>query len=70
MKSRHLFLTLLLFILAQGTWAQNPILRKGDLDFMYLADPSTEVYDGKVYVYCSHDVDTALNYQANRIYPR
>lgn len=48
--------------------AQNPILKKGQKDFMYVADPAAEVYNGKVYVYCSHDQDTAVNYSTMQDY--
>ncbi|WP_195715264.1 family 43 glycosylhydrolase [Ancylomarina sp. 16SWW S1-10-2] len=68
MKSRYLFLILLMCMLVQWTWAQNPILKNSDSNFLYVADPAAEVYNGKVYVYCSHDVDTAVNYSAMQDY--
>ncbi len=48
--------------------AGNPILKKGNKDFMYIADPAAEVFDGRVYVYCSHDQDTAVNYSTMQDY--
>jgi hypothetical protein len=54
--------------LAHFCWAQNPILKQGDKNFMYAADPSVEVFNGKVYVYCSHDLDTAVNYKTMQDY--
>ncbi|MFI3282742.1 MAG: family 43 glycosylhydrolase [Rikenellaceae bacterium] len=48
--------------------AGNPILKKGNSDFMYLADPAAEVFNGKVYVYCSHDQDTAVSYSTMQDY--
>jgi beta-xylosidase len=35
---------------------------------MYAADPAAEVFDGKVYVYCSHDQDSAVNYSTMQDY--
>jgi hypothetical protein len=43
-------------------FAQNPILRDTMPDFLYAADPAAEVFDGKVYVYCSHDQPNAVDY--------
>ncbi len=48
--------------------AGNPILKNSDPDFLYLADPSAEVYKGKVYVYCSHDQPTAKGYASMQDY--
>ncbi|MDW5288290.1 family 43 glycosylhydrolase [Formosa sp. PL04] len=48
--------------------AQNPILKLGDNGFMYAADPAAEVYNGKVYVYCSHDADDAVSYSTMKDY--
>ncbi|MBP1841271.1 family 43 glycosylhydrolase [Formosa algae] len=48
--------------------AQNPILKLGKKDFMYAADPAAEVYNGKVYVYCSHDQDDAVSYSTMQDY--
>ncbi len=46
----------------------NPILRKPDPDFLYAADPAAEVYDGKVYLYCSRDVEGASGYSTMQDY--
>ncbi|KXX71282.1 family 43 glycosylhydrolase [Flammeovirga sp. SJP92] len=49
---------------AQG----NPILKKSDSNFLYIADPSAEVFDNKVYIYCSHDQNEATNYSSMQDY--
>lgn len=67
-KQNLIFITLIFSALAQFSWAQNPILKLGDKNFMYAADPTAEVYNGKVYVYCSHDQDTAVNYSTMQDY--
>ncbi len=46
----------------------NPILRVEDEGFLYLADPAAEVYEGRVYVYCSHDQIDAVNYSPMQDY--
>ncbi len=51
-----------------ATAQNNPILKKGDADFLYLADPAAEVYNGKVYVYCSHDQPAAVDYTTMQDY--
>ncbi len=63
-------ITTVLFLVAMTTSliAANPILKKGDKGFLYLADPAAEVVDGTVYVYCSHDQDTAVNYSSMQDY--
>ncbi|MDF7799576.1 family 43 glycosylhydrolase [Pontiellaceae bacterium B1224] len=48
--------------------AGNPILKESDPDFIYVADPAAEVFDGKVYVYCSHDQPEARNYEGMKDY--
>jgi hypothetical protein len=48
--------------------AGNPILRESDPGFLYVADPAVEVFDGKVYVYCSHDQPDAKNYEGMKDY--
>ncbi len=40
----------------------NPIVKKGSEGFIYTPDPSAEVFDGKVYVYCSRDVEGATGF--------
>ncbi|WP_282123111.1 family 43 glycosylhydrolase [Algibacter mikhailovii] len=61
---------ILIGICAAGLFAvaQNPILKLDQKDFMYAADPAAEVYDDKVYVYCSHDQDTAVSYSTMQDY--
>lgn len=57
-----------MFIGQLGFAQQNPILRETDPGFLYAADPSAEVFDGKVYVYCSHDQPDAINYELMKDY--
>lgn len=64
-ESIVLLIVLVLTYLGHG---QNPILKLGEKNFMYAADPAAEVYNGKVYVYCSHDQDTAVNYSTMQDY--
>jgi len=47
----YLFLISLSFTLAVNVLAQNPIIRN-----QFTADPSTRVFNGKVYLYPSHDI--------------
>ncbi len=53
MKKRELFITPVLFITLSITLskAQNPIIRS-----QFTADPSAHVFNGRVYVYPSHDI--------------
>lgn len=46
----------------------NPIVKIDDPNFLYLADPAAEVYNGKVYVYCSHDQPDAVGYSEMQDY--
>jgi len=46
----------------------NPILKDTDEGFLYAADPAAEVFDGKVYVYCSHDQADATSYRSMQDY--
>ncbi|MDF7826508.1 family 43 glycosylhydrolase [Pontiellaceae bacterium B12227] len=48
--------------------AGNPILRETDPEFVYACDPAAEVFEGKVYVYCSHDQPDARNYESMKDY--
>ncbi len=48
--------------------ANNPILKLGKKGFLYLADPAAEVWNGRVYVYCSHDQDYADSYSPMQDY--
>jgi len=47
---------------------QNPILKKSDPNFLYAADPAAEVYNGKVYLYCSRDQPDAKGYSSMQDY--
>ncbi len=49
-------------------WAGNPILKNTDPGFLYAADPSAEVFNGKVYVYCSRDQPDATAYSSMQDY--
>lgn len=51
-----------------ATSQNNPILKLGDENFLYLADPAAEVFNGKVYVYCSHDQPDAVGYSTMQDY--
>ncbi len=69
MKNSFFLLCGFLALLCGEAIAQNnPILRLGDPNFLYLADPAAEVFNGKVYVYCSHDQPTATNYGSMQDY--
>ena len=63
----YITLTFLYFTYSQGQ-SINPILKIEDPNFLYAADPSAEVFDGKVYLYCSHDQADAKNYQEMQDY--
>ncbi|MFR9619999.1 MAG: family 43 glycosylhydrolase [Rikenellaceae bacterium] len=54
--------TLALGVAVSAAVAGNPILKLGDPDFLYLADPAAECYNGRVYLYCSHDQADAVGY--------
>ena len=60
--------SLLLTIIMQACWAQNPILKDSDPNFLYASDPAAEVFDGKVYVYCSHDQADATDFSSMQDY--
>lgn len=68
MKKLILSLCALAAICCSTQAQQNPILKKGDANFLYLADPAAEVYNGKVYVYCSHDQPDATSYGSMQDY--
>jgi hypothetical protein len=57
-----------LFLCSAVAFAGNPVLRVSDPDFLYVADPAAEVFNGKVYVYCSHDQADAVNYEGMKDY--
>ncbi|MCG8582872.1 MAG: family 43 glycosylhydrolase [Bacteroidales bacterium] len=61
------FILILLFLPLIG-FAQNPILKDSLPDFLYAADPAAEVFEGKVYVYCSHDQVNATNFSTMQDY--
>lgn len=42
---------------ALEVFADNPILKNTEPGFLYATDSAAEVFDGKVYVYCSRDVN-------------
>ncbi|MDF7802081.1 carbohydrate-binding protein [Pontiellaceae bacterium B1224] len=52
----------LMLVCAAELLAGNPILKETDPGFLYAADPAAEVFNGKVYVYCSHDQPDATSY--------
>lgn len=68
MKKNQILTLTIVLLLGQWCWSQNPILKNTDSNFLYAADPSAEVYNGKVYVYCSHDQLDAENYSGMQDY--
>jgi len=69
MNALRLLFFLFLIINSSFIYTQNnPILREKDSTFLYAADPSAEVYNGKVYVYCSRDQPDATNYSSMQDY--
>ena len=68
MKNNQFIIFLFASILSQLCSSQNPILKYSESDFLYVADPAAEVYNGKVYVYCSHDQPDATSYGAMQDY--
>lgn len=55
-------------LVAQLGIAGNPILKKGEKGFIYTPDPAAEVFNGKVYVYCSRDVEGATGFSTMQDY--
>lgn len=51
MKNRKLFLLSLFVLLVTTAFGQNPIIRN-----QFTADPTARVFNGKVYLYPSHDI--------------
>jgi hypothetical protein len=51
MKNRKLFLLSLIVLLVSTAFGQNPIIRD-----QFTADPTARVFNGKVYLYPSHDI--------------
>lgn len=68
MNNTKKLLVLIYIFIGQLSFAQNPILREKDPGFLYAADPSAEVFNGKVYLYCSHDQPDATNYESMKDY--
>lgn len=58
----------LILVGVSGVFAGNPILKKSEPGFLYAADPAAEVFDGKVYVYCSRDVAGATTFKTMQDY--
>jgi hypothetical protein len=54
--------------MAGAVFAGNPILRETDPGFVYACDPSAEVFNGKVYLYCSHDQPDAWDFESMKDY--
>jgi hypothetical protein len=53
MKKYRLLALSFLALLAGAAFAQNPIIRD-----QFTADPSARVFNGKIYVFPSHDIPT------------
>ncbi len=53
---------LICFIAFSLCFATNPILKDQGFPLRYTADPSAHVFEGKVYIYPSHDQDNARGY--------
>ena len=69
MKTHKIILSLFILLNCMSYYAQrNPILKKEDPNFLYAADPAAEVYNGKVYLYCSRDQPDAKNYSSMQDY--
>jgi len=56
MKNRKLFLLSLIILLVGTAFGQNPIIRD-----QFSADPTARVFNGKVYLYPSHDIVAPLD---------
>ena len=69
MNRIEVLIVVLFILIGQGSFAQqNPVLRETDPGFIYACDPSAEVFNGKVYVYCSNDQPYATNWEAMKDY--
>lgn len=55
MNTRKIWLTFVLCLMVHLSGAQNPIIRH-----QFSADPTARVFDGKVYVYPSHDIPSPV----------
>src|ERR1035437_988588 len=56
MKNNKLLILFLLMIVSNSSFSQNPIVRN-----QFSADPTARVFNGKVYVFPSHDIPTPAN---------
>ena len=65
---RYHFILFFIFSGVQLGWSGNPILRETEPGFLYAADPAAEVFDGKIYVYCSRDQPDATSYKSMQDY--
>lgn len=69
MNKTKILIFVLFLLFGQLSFAQqNPILRESDPGFIYVCDPAAEVFNGKVYVYCSHDQPDAVNFEGMKDY--
>jgi hypothetical protein len=68
MNKIEIIILIVFMFVGQFGFAQNPILRENDPGFIYVCDPSAEVFEGKVYLYCSHDQPDAINYESMKDY--
>jgi|GEM_PF-6986839 len=68
MTANSFFTVTLLIFTGQFINAQNPILWDTASNILYAADPAAGVYNGKVYVYCSHDQPDAVSYSSMQDY--
>lgn len=68
MSRKTLFFSILMLGTMWYGWSQNPILNKENENFLYAADPAAEVFNDKVYVYCSHDQIDAENFSGMQDY--
>lgn len=60
--------TLVFLFFSVLLYGHNPILSDTSSTFLYAADPAAEVFNGKVYVYCSHDQPNATGYSSMQDY--
>lgn len=66
--AKTLIFILVILIEKMSFAQQNPILRDSDPGFIYASDPSAEVFNGKVYLYCSHDQPFATDWESMKDY--
>ena len=67
-RTEVLLFVLVLFCGHASFAQQNPVLKEKDPGFIYVCDPSAEVFNGKVYLYCSHDQPDAVDYESMKDY--